>query len=378
VTVLDRLRAGGAIEDVGGADYVADLYGSAATGANAAYHAGIVRDHAVRRGLIRAANAVLRDAYAPDGPADELAARAERLMADLAGEAAGAVGGPRPAAAVMRAALDRIDARVAAGGALAGLGTGYPDLDHLLGGLRPGELIVIGARPSQGKTALATNILVNVAGAGEPVLLFSMEMPALDIADRLLSMGSSVPMHRFSRGRGLAAADAERLAAAASPAGLGGCAVYLDDADDQPAARVLAAARKAVRRHGVALIAVDYLQLMRPENPRDNRTIQVGTLARRMKQVARSCNVPVLLLSQLNRESEGQSRRPRLSDLRDSGEIEQHADRVLLLHRDPDLPADQEVWPVEVVVAKNRNGPVGDVTLAYRRPCMRYENHARY
>ena len=152
--------------------------------------------------------------------------------------------------------------------------------------------------------------------------------------------------------------------------------LYIEDATDLTAARVAAVSRRACRRRGVRLVLVDYLAMLRPENPRDNQTQRIGTLALRMKNMARALGVPVILLAQLNREVEGANRKPQLSDLRDSGEIEQHADRVLLLHRDAGLSPDQPVWPIDICIRKNRNGPTGEVRLAYRRPTLRFENSA--
>lgn len=227
-----------------------------------------------------------------------------------------------------------------------------------------------------GKTALALNVATNVAVGGQAVLFFSLEMPCSQIGTRLVSMHTGVAMHTLSRPRMMTARDVEMVARQSSPAGLSGCPIYVEDTPDQPAARVAAVCRREVRRSGVALAVIDYLQLMRPENPRENRTQQVGALALRVKNMARDAGIPVILLSQLNRELEHAGRKPRLADLRESGDIEAHADRVLLLHRDNDLPKGDPVWPIEVVVAKNRNGPVGDVTLSYCRAVMRFADHA--
>jgi replicative DNA helicase len=276
---------------------------------------------------------------------------------------------------LMREAGERVDRRQESGGSLGGLSCGYPDLDTVLGGLRPGQLVVVGARPGGGKTALGLSVAARVAMAGEPVMVFSLEMPADQIGDRLLAMGSGVSVARLTRGDRLSDGEVIRVATATGPSWVGGASLHVDDAPDMPAARVAAKTRRAVRRHGVALVVVDYLQLLRPENPRDNRVQQVGLAARRMKQVARECGVPLVLLCQLNRQVEQRGNdKPRLSDLRESGEIEQHADMVILLHTRPDQPQDAAVWEIDAVVAKNRNGPVGDVPLLYRRATTFFEN----
>ena len=327
------------------------------------------------RNLIHVANEILRDAYDQSQPGEELIAAAERKILAI-GEAAMPIGDRvRTAADFMRDGLHRIDERMEHGNKLRGLPTGYNAVDEVLGGLKPSELNVIAARPSVGKTAFALNILANVASGGIPVLLFSLEMPEADIANRLLSMGSGVPLHSFTRATKLTPESAQQLAAAAGPDGIGGCPIYLDDTSNASAARVAAVTRRMVRRHGVQLVAVDYLGLMTPEDSRRNKSEQIGTLAQRMKHLARECGVPVLLLAQLNREIEGRGDgRPKLSDLRDSGEIEQHADRVLMLSRQSNQQNHDEVWKIDVTIAKHRNGPTGDITLDYRRPVLRFEN----
>lgn len=372
VTLHDWLRRNKDVDDVGGPPYLAELYESTPTGANAHYHAKIVHDTASLRALIHTANEILRDAYNGAAPADELVAQAERRVFDLSEAAAGARE-LRGAADMLRDGLARIDERIDAGGRLGGLPTGYHDLDYLLGGLRPGQLVIVAARPSGGKTALGLNIAVNNAAVGTPVLFFSLEMPEAEIADRMLSMHSGVPMARFTRGGKLTPDDVQALAEAGSPAGFGGCALYVEDNPDQTAAHIAGACRRAVRKYGVQLVVIDYVGLLAGDDPKENANQRVGRAALAIKKAARSCNVPVILLAQLNRAVEDRpDKRPRLSDLRDSGELEQHADTVLMLAT-PDQPPEHEVWNVEVIVAKNRNGPRGDVTLAYHRPVMRFE-----
>ena len=347
-------------------------------GNRARYYAAHVREASLFRRLRGVAAEIAAMSARPPGPASDVLGRAEQLLfelTDVAGERGDTL---RAAPAFLRDALDRIDERIASGGALAGVATGYHDLDDILGGMRPGQLVVVGARPGGGKTALGLNVAVNAATAGEPVVFFSMEMPESEIAGRLLAMGSGVSMHSVTRGARLTADEVRRIAEAAGRGGFGGCDFYLDATPDQPAGRLAAVCRRAVRRFGAKLAVVDYLQLMRPENPRENRVQQVGMAARRVKQVARECGIPVVLLCQLNRQVEGRpDGKPRLSDLRESGEIEQHADAVILLSSRADQPAHQPVWETDVIVAKNRNGPVAETSLAYRRAVMRFENLSR-
>jgi len=371
VSLNAELTANHDLADIGGTNYLVELWEAVPTAANGRYYAKLIREAATYRQLIHWAQEAIGECYSHSMPLDETLAGLERKLFALSatGDAE-----PRLAGEIMLESLAALDNRIASGETLSGLSTGYPDLDYVLGGLRPGELVVIGARPSIGKSAKSLCIADKVARRGDPALFFSLEMPANMVADRLLSMGSGVSMHRMTRPRDLQPKDIDNLynAGAGENSKL---PLYVDDTSDSSAARILSVAQKMVRRKGVKVVVVDYLQLMRPENPKDNKTNQIGTLALRMKHLARTLNVNVILLSQLNREVEGQNRRPRLSDLRDSGEIEQHADSVLLLHRDPALNMTDDVWPIEVIVAKNRNGPIGDVTLSYRRPCLRFENH---
>jgi replicative DNA helicase len=371
VLLRERLRRNKQLEDMGGAEYLVELWEAVPTGANAVYHANLVRAAAKARALIHAANEILRDSYDRTGSADELVAQAERKLFALGADDAGGAE-PCSLAQAARETMENLDARIASGDTIAGLSTGYVDLDSYTGGFHDGQMVVIAARPSVGKTALVTSIMRHTAEAGHGVLFFSVEMTRKEIASRLLSMESGVPMHRMARPRDLQREDIDALVNANTA--LAALPIYLEDASEMTAARIGATARRTRRRRNVRLIAIDYLGLLSAENPRDNKTLQIGTLALRMKQLARALNVPVILLSQLNRESDHERRRPRLSDLRDSGEIEQHADCVLLLHREPNLPTDDPAWPVDVIVAKNRNGPTGDFPLTYIRPVMRFEN----
>ncbi|WP_439627548.1 replicative DNA helicase [Gemmata sp.] len=377
VTLHDHLRAVGHGAEVGGAGYLAEVWDAVPTGANTVYHAGIVREKAALRSAVHVANELIRAAHADENAAEVIS----RAAAQLSDANELALGGSDRIVAVpdaVRAALQRIDDRVTGTGKPE-LGTGFVDLDDLLGGLRGGQMVVVGARPGGGKTALAACLAANAAMQGTPVLFFSMEMPASQIGERFLAMGSGVPLNRIVRDRHLAPEDYERLAAVAAPGGLGTVPVYVDDAPGQTAARLVAATRREVRRRGVGLVVIDYLQLMRPENPGENRTQQVGLMSRRVKHLARSCDVPVVCLCQLNRgvENRGADAKPRLADIRESGDIEADADVVLLLHPQPDQPKANDVWLIDVGIAKQRNGPVGDVTLAYRRSCVRFENAAR-
>jgi replicative DNA helicase len=369
VLLHDALQRKRWLLEVGGAKYLADLFAAVPTGANVRYHAELVRDAAIVRGIIHASNENLRDAYDRTQSADDFAAAAEnRILAVVDGTAPAREATEAPQLA--REFLVRLDER-ASGTKLNGYQTGFKDLDVTLSGIHPGQLVILGARPGAGKTAFALSLALTLTGSGVPTLLFSLEMPAAEIMDRAASVRSGVWLSKIRAGR-LNSEDVERVYSAASQ--LATEPLLIDDSCDLTAAKLGAAVRRAVRRRGVRAVVVDYLQLLSPENPKDNRTQQVGLMARRAKMLARTCGIPVLMLSQLNREMDNRpDGRPRLSDLRESGEIEQHADAVIFLA--PQKADDaEEVWPVDVIVAKNRNGPVGDTTLSYRRPNTRFEN----
>ncbi|MDB5312075.1 MAG: dnaB [Gemmataceae bacterium] len=375
VLLRDLLQQRRQLEDVGGVAYVVELWEAVPTGANATYHAKIVREAAQSRALIHTANEILRDAYGRVAPAGEMITQAEQKIFALAQGFSDTSDTVPQLKSCLREALNQIDARAAGG--VDWIETGYADLDRLIGGMQPQQLVVVGARPSQGKSALMGGIAVHAAGAGSPVLIYTMEMSRVDIANRVLAMVSGVPMNRFTRDPRLSADDAARLAAVASPDGVGEHPIFIDDSPEPSSASMRSLCRRLVRKCGVRLVVVDYLQMMKVENPREGRPQQVGLMARRLKQMARESGVAVLCLAQLNREVEKRHNQvPQLSDIRESGEVEQHADVVALLHQHPNQPSNAQVWLTDILVRKNRNGPTGDVTLAFRRPIMRFENAA--
>lgn len=372
-TVFDRLRITGQAKELGPnpALWLADVWELQETDIHAGYFAAKVREAALLRRLRRAAVDILSRADKPNGPAADVVSDCEQLVFELS-ERAGSTSGPRAAADMVREALARIDERAGRGDGPCGVVTGFDGIDDYLSGLKPGQLIVVGARPGAGKTSLGLCVALNAVEAGVPVLFASMEMPEAEIMDRALAARSGVPLRNIERGS-LDGSQAGRVTAAAAE--LKGQPFSLDCTPDLSAARLASEMRRAVRRRSVGLVVVDYLQLMRPENPRENRNQQVGLLARRIKQAARMSGVPVLLACQLNREVEHRDGgKPRLGDLRESGEIEQHADAVLLLAPHSDQPEESPVWLTDVIIAKNRNGPTGEVTLSYCRPLARFEN----
>lgn len=354
--------------------YLADLLTDHPTGANATYYAEQVRDASLRR---RARREALRIFAAteetPTCSADEFVGSCERAFRELS-DAGSCAAEPAVLPDLVKLALADLDDRVSGGGEF-GLPTGLVDLDALLGGFRRGQLVVIGARPGAGKSALALSFLIHICReVGVPGYLASLEMSSLEMCHRILAMGTGVNLHSITRAK-LSSRDADQLARA--PQMFGNTMLTIDDTPTVTAQRVYAQVRRQVRRRGVQFAAVDYLQLMGEANPGASRVQQVDQLSRDMKLMARECNIPVLLLSQLNRQPEARSDgRPKLSDLRESGGIEQNADAVILLHVPAKQDESAECWQVTAIVAKNRNGPTGEVSLIFRRPVVRFENYS--
>jgi replicative DNA helicase len=376
VTLADELRRRGWVEDVGGYGTLADLWEAVPTSANVLHHARLVRDRAALRRLAVVGEEIARSAADPDDTAEALLGRAEQAV--LAVAPLGAGGATAPLSEALDEACDRIDARCANAGQPSGVPTGLADLDRLTSGLQDGELTVLAARPSCGKTALAVSVARHAAmRLGLPTLVVSLEQRRAELAERLLCAESGLDSARLRSG--LVGPEDARLLAAARDR-LAPAPLFIDDTPAQGMLRVAAGARRLKHRRGLRLVVVDYLQLVDPEDRKASRNDQVGGIARRLKALARELAAPVLALCQLNREVESRpGGRPRLSDLRDSGEIEQHADTVMLLWRQAPTEPEQgsPVTRVGIDVAKQRNGPTGDVTVAFRRACMRFEDYAQ-
>ncbi|HTU20243.1 MAG TPA: replicative DNA helicase [Gemmataceae bacterium] len=365
VLLHDELHHRGQLDDIGRAAYLAELWDSAPTAANVLYYARLVRDRAMVREIIRASTETLRDAYEQNQPAEELLADAERRVLSI-GEL-GTEGQTYTDAEILAECLMRIDSRRQKDGRLSGLSTGFDDLDGLLAGWQESELVIVAARPSVGKTAIGLTFAANVVfQLGRPVFIASMEQSRHELMERLLCAQAQVDSHRIRRGCQRPEED-DRLADAAQ--GIARGLLHIDDRAGQSMLRIAANARRLKRKYGIALVVVDYLQLIEPENRRDPRHEQVGQISRRLKGLARDLRMPVLALAQLNRESENRAgQRPRLSDLRESGSIEADADTVILLHR----PRDNDER-LDLLIEKQRNGPTGEVSLYFRRDLMRFE-----
>jgi replicative DNA helicase len=367
VTVAERLKEADEVQDIGGYAYLADLALAGPTTAGVTEYVRIVTAEALRRELIYLAEETARRAATRETPEDVLQDAEARLFALAERGNAGEV---VTLESVLAQVYDAIDARAADGGGRRLL-THYIDLDNLTGGFAPGELVILAARPSLGKTSLALNIVRRVLHQGRSVLFVSLEQSKAELAERLLCCEAKIDSHKLRRGL-ISAEEARHLVAAGNV--LGATQLFIDDAACQSVLRVQSNARRLKRRHDLSLVVIDYLQLIEPERRGENRQVEVATVCRRLKMLAKDLGVPVLVLAQLNRQVEERTdQRPRLSDLRESGSIEQDADTVLLLHR-PDEVGCENV--INVNVAKQRNGPVGTFNLVFLKQYMRFENYA--
>jgi replicative DNA helicase len=398
VQLNEVLRDRGLLDALGGGDYLVQLSESVPSAVNAPHYARIVAEKGRLRRLIEAAGQILYDAYhfadvSADG-AREVVDRAEALIFEIAQKSDKS--DPQTLAHLLQAEIERIEASDGKG--YSGLPTGYVDLDDKLRGLQPGELIILAARPSMGKTALALNIAEQVAVGGgfdlngnprspQPILVFSMEMSKSSVTQRLLSANSGVNMQHLRSGQRISDRDYKRLMVSCDE--LSKAPIYIDDTPNMSVMMLRTRARRMVAQHGVKALVIDYLQLMSaPGNARDGRQNEVSAISRGVKALARELNVPVVCLSQLNRASEQrEGNRPRMSDLRESGSIEQDADVIILLHREeyyhtqsPDW-ADQNpdrVGIAELIIAKQRNGPTGVVELKWDTAITRFRSLAAF
>ncbi len=359
------------LEEVGGAAYLAHILSSVPSAAHAAHYAGIVREKALLRQLIAASNDVLRDAYAPHEQADLVLDKAEKRIFEIAQKKVG--NSIVPLETILHEVFDMIENR-----GQRGLETRFFELDDMLNGLQPGEMVIVAARPSMGKTAFAMNVVEAISADQQiATAVFSLEMSKQQLAQRLLCSRGDIDSHKLRKGM-LQAHEYTKLASVVGE--LSKAPIFVDDSPGLTILELRAKARRLKMQHDIKCIMIDYMQLM--DNPGvESRQQQISEISRGIKSVARELGVPVIALSQLNRASEGRDgHRPRMSDLRESGSIEQDADVVMLLHREdyyrmsePDFVPDNIA---EIIIAKQRNGPTGTVKLTFDNKCTRFKNLA--
>jgi len=381
LTVQQRLRDRGLLEGCGGVVYVAGLPDAVPSAANLAYYADIVREKYLLRRMIQTCTAAVGRIYEQQDEVDALLDEVERDVLQLSEERVES--NTRNVKELVKHAITTIEEFHQRQGMLTGLSTGYQDFDRLTTGLHGGEMIVIAARPSVGKTSLAMNIAEHVAvDLRLPVGVFSLEMTAESLILRMLCSRARVNLRSIREGF-LAERDFPRLTGTAGR--LASAPLYIEDASSLSVLQLRAKARRMHLQYGVRLFVIDYLQLMHSTARRaENRQQEIADISSGVKALAKELQVPVIVLSQLNREVEKErNRKPRLSDLRESGAIEQDADLVALLYRvsqDEDesgAGVDQDAIPVKLYIAKQRNGPVGEVDLTFLKGFTRFESAAK-
>src|SRR5437764_1681664 len=363
LTVCEELDRAGELEEAGGTAFVHSLPNLVPAAGNARHYAKIVKEHAMLRNLLDEARDIQEQVFSFSGEPRELLEQAEAKLFRIAHDET--AGEARSIEDVLHDELDKLEAISRHGIAMTGTPSGYTDIDELTGGFQPGNLIVLAARPSMGKSALVTNMAENAAvDHGKSVALFSLEMSETELAQRFIASQAKLDGDDLRKGRvkpdrwPKVVKATQKLAAAP---------MFIDDSSDIGILELRAKARRLHARHELGLVIVDYLQLMRPEHPSDSRVEQIGQISRGLKLLARELNIPVIAVSQLSRAVESRpDKRPLLSDLRESGQIEQDADLVMFIYRDEYYNRDSErLGEADIIVAKHRNGPVGEVTLTF-------------
>jgi replicative DNA helicase len=359
---------------IGGDETLMQILGVVNHSANARYHADIVRQKALGRKLIETSNEILREIYSNSFTSQQLLEHAEQRIFAIAD--AQTTGDTVEIRDVMTEAMDRIAARSESRHPVTGVATGYYEFDDITGGLQSEQLVILAARPSMGKTALALNICDHAAVQLKiPTLIVSLEMGRLELAERLLCARSRVDGHKLRTGQNLGTREMTLLGKGYDE--LRSAPLFIDETPARNMLQITANARRLKLRQNLGLIVVDYIQLVDSEESRDSRQEQIAKISRRLKTLARELKVPVIALSQLNRAVENrEDRRPRMADLRESGAIEQDADLVLLLHRPEYYDATDQPGIAELIVAKNRNGATGSVKLTFLKSYTRFENLA--
>lgn len=378
VTVLEWLKNTSQLDDVGGEAYLFELANNTPSVANVNAYADIVREKSVQRQLIGAAGEIADAAYLPGERAlSDLLDFAETKVFTIADQTA-SEGGPEAMQSIVVRAVEKIDALFHQTSPITGLPTGLSDLDEMTSGLQESDLVIVAGRPSMGKTSLVMNMAEHAAlEAQKPVLVYSMEMPSDSIAMRMMSSLGRIDQHRIRTGK-LNDDDWSRVTSTVHM--LSEAKLFIDDTPSLSPAELRARARRLVKEHGqLGLIVIDYLQLMRvPGFKGDNRSAEISEISRSLKALAKELNVPVIALSQLNRSLEQRhDKRPVMSDLRESGAIEQDADLICFIYRDEVYNEDSpDKGSAEIIIAKHRNGPIGKVKVAFLGQFTRFEDLA--
>src|SRR5262252_7424178 len=375
VTLTEELHRRGELEASGGAPYLASLVDGVPRVSNVEHYARIVKEKAILRNLIHATHSIQQRALEGEEGADAILDNAESSIFALAEHRVKA--GLLPIKDIVRDNFDRLEKIFREGKSITGISTGYGELDKLLSGLQPSELIILAARPSQGKTALALNLAENIAiRGGLPVAVFSLEMSKESLLQRLVASVAQVGAHKFRSGH-LSREDWKRMTEALSK--IASSPLWVDDAGSTSVLEIGAKARRLKRDKGLALLVIDYLQLITGRGRFNSRQEEVASISRGLKGLAKELQIPVLVLSQLTRAPEREERGPQLSDLRESGAIEQDADVVMFIYRPNFFKLDaapEERDMADILIAKQRNGPTDKVKFVFRSRLTRFEEAA--
>ena len=373
VTIAEELSSKKEIEDVGGLAYISELANAVPTAANIVHYAKIVEEKALLRRLIRVATKIVESGYAGDDEVEVLLSEAEKNVLEVSKRKN--AGDFKHVKDVLVETFDNIEQLVNREGDITGIATGFTDLDRMTAGFQRNDLIIVAARPSVGKTAFALNVAQSIAvKERENVAIFSLEMGAEQLVMRMLCAEGNIDAQVLRTGQ-LQDADWEKLMMAMGS--LSNAGIFIDDTPGVRINEIRAKCRRLAQEHGLGMILIDYLQLIQGSGkPGENRQQEVSEISRSLKGLARELKVPVIALSQLSRGVEQrQDKRPMMSDLRESGSIEQDADIVAFLYRDDYYDKESESKNmIEIIIAKQRNGPTGTVTLAFRKEYNKFLN----
>src|SRR5438105_3343701 len=378
ITLKEELSRTGELDEVGGPAYIAALVDGLPHATNIEYYARIVREKSTLRNLIFSANKILANAYEAEQEPNQILDEAEQAIFAIAEDRIRA--GFVSMRALAHASFETIERAHERKQLITGVPSGFADLDDLTAGFQPGDLVIVAARPSVGKTALALNVAQHVGTkTGRTVGIFSLEMSKEQLFLRMLTSEARIDSHRLRTGF-LVESDWGRLSHALGT--LRAAKIYIDDTPGSGVLEMRAKSRRLAAEHGLDMLVIDYIQLMQGRGRFENRTLELASISRSLKQLAKELNVPVVILSQLSRAPESRSdHRPQLSDLRESGALEQDADVVVFIYRedqyaDRSQPAAENQGVAELIIGKQRNGPTGVVRLAFIREFTRFENLA--
>ncbi len=376
ITVMETLKTRKQLDEIGGEVYLFELAKNTPSAANIVAYANIVRERSVLRQLISSAGEIADSAFSPGGKTVlELLDEAERKIFQIA-EQGGHAKGPNDIKSLLTKAVERIDILYHSGSSITGIPTCFTDFDEMTSGLQKSDLIIIAGRPSMGKTSFAMNVAENAAlKTKKPVLIFSMEMPGDALAMRMMSSLGRIDQHRLRTGK-LNEEDWPRVTSAVSM--LSEIKMFIDDTPALSPSELRSRARRVAREQGeLGMIVVDYLQLMQIPGMKENRTAEISEISRSLKSLARELNVPLIALSQLNRGLEQRAdKRPIMSDLRDSGAIEQDADLIVFIYRDEVYnEGSPDKGVAEIIIGKQRNGPIGKIKLTFLGQYTKFENY---